>query len=343
MNPVTADPPSPLTGAGERLPLILDGNPGADTALALCLAMAHPRLALLGVGCSFGHVSTQQACRNALALCTLAGRRMPVCEGVNTPLRKAPVLPDPEIDGLDGLGNQPGRLPTGDGPDDASAARFIVAQALAHPGEVSVVATGSLGNLCQALRLEPRLPELLRQVIVTGGTILAPGNVSPVAESSIWHDPHAADQLLTSGFRLRLIGLDVAQQALWPIAALDPIAAARPHPLWPVLQQAVSFLADYHRRHPLVPSPMPALPLLAPLGLLALLAPHTLQWTRGRVRVATEGLAEGQTILDRRADLAYPQPGWEPHLPEVEVAMAMAPEAVQDLLTQALAGDWLSA
>lgn len=331
---------SPVS-ANERLPLILDGTLCLDTALALCLSLAHPRLELLGVGCSFGAISTLQSCRNALALCSLTGRQVPVCEGVNTPLRKVPVHPDPAEDGQDGLGNQPERLAADYGPDERSAARFIVAQALARPGEVSVVVAGPLGNLCQALRLEPRLPELLRQVIVTGGTILAPGNVSPVAESSIWHDPHAADQLLTSGFQLKLIGLDVADQALWPLAALESIAAVRPHRLWQVLQHAAAFKMNGAVSATAASSARAALPLLAPLGLLALLAPEQLQWQRGRVRVATEGLAEGQTILDRRAERAYPQPGWEPHLPEIDVALGMAGQAAQDLLTTTLAQDWL--
>ena len=331
---------SPVS-APERLPLILDGTVCLDTALALCLALAHPRLELLGIGCSFGAISTLQSCRNALALCSLAGRRVPVCEGVNTPLRKAPVHPDPAIDGQDGLGNQPERLGADYGPDEHSAARFIVAQALARPGEVSVVVAGPLGNLCQALRLEPRLPELLRQVVVTGGTILAPGNVSPVAEASIWYDPHAADQLLTSGFKLKLVGLDVAEQALWPLAALETLAAAQPHRLWSVLQHAAAFKARGSAPAKAEPSVRGTLPLLAPLGLLALLAPEQLRWQRGRVRVATEGLAEGQTILDRRAELAYPQPGWEPRLPEIDVALGMVGRAAPDLLTSALAADWL--
>lgn len=344
MNATPHAPVSSPVSTPERLPLILDGTVCLDTALALCLALAHPRLELLGIGCSFGAISTLQSCRNALALCSLAGRRVPVCEGVNTPLRKAPVQPDPAIDGHDGhdgLGNQPERLGADYGPDEHSAARFIVAQALARPGQVNVVVAGPLGNLCQALRLEPRLPELLRQVIVTGGTILAPGNVSPVAEASIWHDPHAADQLLTSGFKLQLIGLDVAEQALWPLAALETLAAARPHRLWSVLQHAASFKVHGTALATGMASDGLALPLLAPLGLLALLAPEQLRWQRGRVRVATEGLAEGQTILDRRAERVYPQPGWEPHLPEIDVALGMMGQAAPDLLTAALAGDWL--
>jgi inosine-uridine nucleoside N-ribohydrolase len=57
-----------------------------------------------------------------------------------------------------------------------------------------------LGNLAAALLLEPDLPQLVRDVIVMGGTVLEPGNVSPVAEANVWNDPHAADIVFNAGY-----------------------------------------------------------------------------------------------------------------------------------------------
>lgn len=56
----------------------------------------------------------------------------------------------------------------------------------------------------------------------------------------------------------------------------------------------------------------------------------------------TEGLAEGQSIMDRREELAYAQPGWETELPKIEAALAFQAQAGLDLVRHTLASDWLS-
>lgn len=83
------------------------------------------------------------------------------------------------------------------------------------------MAVGPLGNLAQALRLEPELPRLLKQLIVMGGSISEPGNVSPLAEANIWHEPHAADLVFSAGFRLTLVGLDVTHRVRLPLALFE--------------------------------------------------------------------------------------------------------------------------
>lgn len=42
-----------------------------------------------------------------------------------------------------------------------------------------------------------------------GGTVNAPGNVSPVAEANIAGDPEACDQVFLTGMDITVVGLDV--------------------------------------------------------------------------------------------------------------------------------------
>lgn len=324
-----------------RQKLILDCDPGVDDAMALYFALAHPALELLGITTTFGNVTVAQATRNALYLCTLTGRRLPVCTGVGTPLRKAPRQPDPEIHGADGLGNLPKRRASAQGPDERSAARFIIDLAHAHPGEVSLVATGPLGNLAQALRLEPRLPQLLRQVVVMGGSISEPGNVSPVAESNIWHDPHAADIVFTAGLPLTLVGLDVTHRVRVPLALFERLAAQHRHPATDALLHAVRFYAGFYGR--IEPELAASQSCFGHdvLALMALVQPSLFSTRAGRVRVATEGLAEGQTIMDRREHIPYPQAGWEETIPRIEVCLQVDAPACLALFEATLERAWL--
>jgi inosine-uridine nucleoside N-ribohydrolase len=185
--------------------VIYDTDPGVDDAMALYYALAHPGIKLLGITTTFGNVTVQQATANALYLTQLAGRDAPVAQGASQPLVKHTEAPPDFIHGADGLGNLPSRAPTLRSADPRSAAQFIVDMARQHPGQITLVPVGPLTNIAAALALEPRLPQLVKQVVLMGGSIAEHGNVSPVAEANIWNDPHAADAVLTAGFKLTLV------------------------------------------------------------------------------------------------------------------------------------------
>jgi hypothetical protein len=81
--------------------------------------------------------------------------------------------------------------------------------ARAHPGEITLVAVGPLGNLALALHLEPNLPNLIKGVAIMGGAAFVKGNVTPLAEANIWNDAHAAAKVFAAPWSLTMFGLDV--------------------------------------------------------------------------------------------------------------------------------------
>lgn len=328
---MTANPPHKV---------IFDTDPGVDDAMALYYALAHPDIALLGITTTFGNVSVAQATTNALYLTRIAGHAIPVASGAAQPRHK-PAEPPPDfVHGRDGLGNLPARLPVAAQADPRSAARFIVDMARAHPGEITVVAVGPLGNLAAAQELEPRLPQLLRGVILMGGTIEEPGNVSPVAEANIWNDPHAADMVFTAGYELTMVGLDVTHRVIVPLAQVRRIAAAQQHPATDTLLHAVGFYADFYSG--LYPHVAQIHGCFAHdvLAFICLTNPGFFSTQSGRIRVATEGLAQGQTLM-RRKDISYPHPGWESHVPDTRVCLQVQAPACLELLEQTLLRPWL--
>ncbi|EYC51178.1 nucleoside hydrolase [Hylemonella gracilis str. Niagara R] len=324
--------------------LILDIDPGLDDALALAFAHAHRGLALQAITTSFGRVALPQATRNALRLCALLGRdELPVCEGVVTPTRKGEWLPDPGLHGQDGLGDWTGDGPLQRGTDPRSAARCIVQLALAHPGEITLMCGGPLSNLVQALRLEPRLPQLLKQVVVAGGCLDAPGDVSPGAEFNLWSDPHAADAVLGAGFQLTVLGLNVSRTAPLPLDWLEHWAAQEPsNPMRQLLWHAARHQSQVQAEEAGLAegAVRPAIAIAGVLGLVWLLHTELFRLVHGPARVAHDGLAEGQLLLDRHADLGlppYPQPGWGTDQPAVRAAIHLDAAACLDLVQQTLA------
>ena len=79
-------------------------------------------------------------------------------------------------------------------------------------------------------RAEAQVPGVLRwarQVVIMGGAMRVPGNVTPTAEFNFYADPHAARQVLASEAELVLVGLDVTEQVWLKQAALQACTGPR--------------------------------------------------------------------------------------------------------------------
>ena len=310
--------------------------------MALYYALAHPSMEMVGITTTFGNVSVAQAATNALYLTAIANRSIAVTQGVKTPWVKPGEAPPDFIHGADGLGNLPSRQATTNRVDARSSAQFIVDMARAHPGEITLVAVGPLGNLAAALMLEPALKTLLREVIIMGGTIIEPGNVSPVAEANIWNDPHAADKVFTAGWKLTMVGLDVTHQVIVPVASIQKIADHHRHIATDTLLHAVKFYADFYSG--LYPHVAKVHGCFGHdvLAFIYLTNPELFSLQSGRIRVATEGIAQGQTMMNRRESIAYPQPGWG-DAPDTHVCMQVQADRALQVFESTLLGPWLTA
>jgi inosine-uridine nucleoside N-ribohydrolase len=321
--------------------VIYDTDPGVDDAMALYYALAHPGINVVGITTTFGNVSVDQAATNALYLSAIAGRQITVTKGVKTPWVKQGEAPPDFIHGADGLGNLPSRHKTTNTLDPRSSAQYIVDMARAHPGEITLVPVGPLGNLAAALKLEPALPTLLREVILMGGAVVEPGNVSPVAEANIWNDPHAADQVFSAGWKLTMVGLDVTHQVILPVSMFQKIADHHRHIATDTLLHAVGFYANFYSN--LYPHVAKIHGCFGHdvLAFVYLTNPELFVTESGRIRVATEGLAQGQTML-RRKDINYPQSGWGSDIPESHACMQVDAGACNTVLESTLMGPWLT-
>jgi inosine-uridine nucleoside N-ribohydrolase len=321
--------------------VIYDTDPGVDDAIALYFALAHPAIDLIGITTTFGNVSVEQAAINALYLAAIAGRDIPVTQGVAAPLSKAPLAPPAFIHGADGLGNLPSRIDIGRRLDPRSSAQFIVDSARRQPGEITLVAVGPLGNLATALQLEPALPGLLKQVIVMGGTVLEPGNVSPVAEANIWNDPHAADRVFAAPWKLTMVGLDVTHRVVTELSFFERLAQQQRHMATDTLLHAVSFYATFYSGLYKHVAKAPGCFAHDLLAFICLVSPELFTLESGCIRVACEGLAQGQTILNRREFIDYPQSGWEGSRNRSQVCMQVDAPGCLNLLEATLMADWL--
>jgi purine nucleosidase len=175
----------------DRIPLLIDTDPGVDDALALLMAFNDARHEIVGLTIAAGNVGLQYTVRNALKLCEVAGRAdIPVFAGAPAPL----LHPSPDagyVHGQDGFGDV-GFEPAGRQAKDEHAALAILRLSHQHAGRLVLVALGPLTNIALALKLDPTLPQRVARFVVMGGAVTCHGNITPAAEFNFYFDPEAA-------------------------------------------------------------------------------------------------------------------------------------------------------
>ena len=194
----------------QQIQLIIDTDPGVDDAIAILMAMAASEIEILGLTTVGGNVPLARATRNALSLLQAASRSdIPVAKGASRPLR-GKFAYAPHFHGPGGLSQ---RLPDpANGPVEDGAVKFLYDQLTGERGEAVLVALGPLTNLAVLLRERPIALEQAKQIVVMGGAVNTPGNVTPEAEFNFYCDPVAADIVLSSRLPITMVDLAACRQ-----------------------------------------------------------------------------------------------------------------------------------
>lgn len=269
--------------------LVIDTDPGIDDAMAIVYAAAHPGLDLVGLTTVFGNVPVATATRYALRIVELIGRPVPVARGAERPLVRDPPAPPAFVHGAEGLGDVAPVAPAGR-PDPRPASRFLVDAAAARPGELTVCALGPLSNLAEALALDPGFARNVARVVVMGGALDCPGNVTAHAEANVWSDPHAAAVVLAADWPVTLVGLDVTERVTCSPADFARLGREAPV-VGGFLERAAGFYFRFHRqRHGLDGCHMHD-----PTAVIALTDPGLFRVREAPVSVTLAGEAAGRT------------------------------------------------
>ena len=205
-------------------PVLIDTDPGIDDALALFLAWGTPALRVEAITTVAGNVGVDLATANVARLLAAAGptHRPRVAQGAAAPLQGS-LTTAAHVHGDDGLGNvtrlrdadgaprypiPPLDLETRDGVD-------LILETVDRFGEdLMVVALGPLTNLALALRRDGDRLRRVGRIVVMGGAVSVPGNVTPAAEFNFYVDPEAAAAVLAAGLPLDLVPLDVTRRVV---------------------------------------------------------------------------------------------------------------------------------
>jgi len=276
--------------------MIIDTDPGIDDAMAIHYSFADPDIEVVGLTSVFGNVFVEQGTRNALRLLEMAGVDAPVAEGANAPLAMPLSPPSHHIHGHEGFGGIEAETPKGSAVD-MTAAEFMINTCAESPNEIVICAIGPLTNLALALRLDPRIAQTVKKVVIMGGAVETAGNITPFAEANIYHDPHAAADVFAAEWEVVLVGLDVTHQITCSTEDFFEIKGNSPK-IGGFIKEISEFYLDFYTSI----GKYEGCSLHDPTAIIAAAHPEYFQMSSIPLRVVTEGEAQGQTLAAPEAD-----------------------------------------
>lgn len=193
-----------------KIPVIIDCDPGIDDTMMLTLAYARPELDIKLVTVEAGNLTIDKTTYNTLSFLTYIQKEVEVAKGIEQPMfRKQEVAED--IHGEGGLGNVKWADPVLQA-SDRTAIQAMCDVLMNAEEPITIVATGPLTNVAALLFAHPEVKPFIKQISWMGGAAVG-GNMSTVAEFNAYVDPHAVELVFRSGVPIIMSGLDVTHKA----------------------------------------------------------------------------------------------------------------------------------
>lgn len=274
--------------------VIIDTDPGIDDSMTILMAFQCPEVDVLGLTTIFGNVTTQTATNNALLLCEIAGHPgTPVAEGSHEPLKGGVPRVADWVHGSDGLGNLSLDPPKGK-KIQKSASEFLVDMVTEDPDNVTVLALGPLTNIALAIKRDSSFAKKVKKIVVLGGSFFALGNVNPAAEANIYNDPEAADIVFTCGADIVVVGINITTQVKLTDEDLLELKSSNG-----TNARLISDMSKFYRDWHVKSDAVYGIFLHDPVSFTALVHPELFTYRKGVVRVETQGISVGHTLMDQ--------------------------------------------
>lgn len=282
----------------KKIPVILDGDPGHDDAIAWVLANSSPMLDIKACTSVCGNQTIEKTTYNALRIMSLIDLNVPFAMGRDKPL-VGERMNAPSVHGQTGLDGPELPEPVVEPLEMSSVG--LIAQILQESEEpVYLIPTGPLTNIGALLLLYPQLKSKIARISLMGGGISF-GNWTQAAEFNILVDPEAADIVFRSGVPITMAGLDVTQRALVFPEDFERIRSQQ-NPVAVVMAEWLKFFYRFHRTKGYTGAPVHDAVAVA-----ALIKPEILTTQELYVQIERTGeYCRGMTVADRNGVYGKP-------------------------------------
>ena len=214
----------------EKKKVILDVDTGTDDAIAIMTAVMSENLEILGVCAVNGNRGIDFTTENTLRVVEYLGKDIPVFRGCSLPMvvsltegrredipYKGPKDPQDNVHG-DYIDLPPATIQE----QPVSAVRWLVDTLMASEGDITLIPVGPLTNIAMALRIEPRIAQKIKRIVIMGGGYREV-NITPTAEFNFWIDPEAAKIVFDCGCDILVVPLDATHAAAVSIRTAETL------------------------------------------------------------------------------------------------------------------------
>lgn len=214
----------------EKKKVILDVDTGTDDAIAIMTAVMSETLEVLGVCAVNGNRGIDFTTENTLRVVEYLGKDIPVFRGCSLPMvvsltegrredipYKGPKDPQDNVHG-DYINLPPATIRE----QPVSAVRWLVDTLMASEGDITLIPVGPLTNIAMALRIEPRIAQKIKRIVIMGGGCREV-NITPTAEFNFWIDPEAAKIVFDCGCDILVVPLDATHAAAVSIRTAEAL------------------------------------------------------------------------------------------------------------------------
>ena len=214
----------------EKKKVILDVDTGTDDAIAIMTAVMSENLEVLGVCAVNGTRGIDFTTENTLRVVEYLGKDIPVFRGCSLPMvvsltegrredipYKGPKDPQDNVHG-DYIDLPPATIQE----QPVSAVRWLVDTLMASEGDITLIPVGPLTNIAMALRIEPRIAQKIKRIVIMGGGCREV-NITPTAEFNFWIDPEAAKIVFDCGCDILVVPLDATHAAAVSIRTAEAL------------------------------------------------------------------------------------------------------------------------
>lgn len=200
--------------------VIIDADPGIDDAVAITLALFDPGLEVVALTATGGNVFPAQATKNVQTIVEqLDPPRWPRIGAA--PEDSSHAADGRQMHGNNGLGNVD--FPFAGLANIHPAEKVLCDEVRAAPEEITVICMGPLTNIARAIQRDPDFVAQVGRLVIAGGTLGAPGRLSPVADFNVYCDPHSARRVLKSPATKTLVPLDVSGELTFTFELLEQL------------------------------------------------------------------------------------------------------------------------
>ena len=202
--------------------IILDVDTGHDDAVAIALAAGlKDGIVIDGLIATAGNQVREYTLENTLNLAEALEIEAPVYAGSVAPLLRERVTAG-NIHGKNGF-EGPVFGPRKKKECMGNGVKWAVEHVISHPGEVTFVSVGPWTDLAVCLKSDERFASSLKEIVLMGGAVDHPGNVTESAEFNVFADPEAAAIVLKSGVPTTVFALDVTLKLQLTEEILDKV------------------------------------------------------------------------------------------------------------------------